>query len=87
MMSSIGMGTGHDPPANHAAYPIPLPHRLIAQEVLQKNRRRSFPSTFGVTIARNPRIGTDSRSGEDKQPWILLYEVVEVVQSPLSDVE
>ena len=87
MMSSVGVGTGHDPPANHATYPIPLPHRWIAQEILQKNRRRSLPSAFGVTIAWNARIGADSRSGEDKQPRILLYEVVEIAQCPLSDLE
>ena len=85
MMSNVGVGTGHDPPANHAAYPIPLPHRLIAQEIVQKNRRRSLPSAFGVPIARDARIGAYSRSGEDKQPGILLREVVEIAQCPLSD--
>jgi hypothetical protein len=81
-MSSVGVGTGHDSPANDAAYPIALPDRLITQEVLQKNRRRSLPSAFGVTIARDARISADSRSREDKQPWILSYEVVEIAQCP-----
>ena len=85
MVSNVGLGTGHDPPANHAAYPIALPHRLIAQEVVQKNRRRSLPSPFGVPIARNARIGADSRSGEDKQPGMLLGEVVQIAQCLLSD--
>ena len=85
MMSSVGVGIGHHPPANHAACPIPLPHRLIAQEVLQKHRRRSLPSAFSVTIARDARIGAHSRSGEHKQPWILLYEALELAQCPLSD--
>ena len=84
MVSNIGLGTGHDPPANHAAYPIALPHRLIAQEVVQKNRRRSLPSAFGVPIARDARIGADSRSTEDKQPGILLCEVVQIAHCPLS---
>ena len=85
MMSRVGAGTSDDPPANHAAHPIPLPHRLIAQEVVQKNRRRSLPSAFGVPIARDARIGAYSRSGENKQPGILLCEVVEIAQCPLSD--
>jgi hypothetical protein len=84
MMSNVGLGTGHDPPANHAAYPIPLPHRLIAQEVVQKNRRRSLPSAFGVSIARDARIGAYSRAGEDKQPGMLLCEVVQIAHCPLS---
>jgi hypothetical protein len=84
MVSDVGAGTGHDPPPNHAAYPIPLPHRLIAQEIVQKNRRRSPPSTFGVPIARDARIGAYPRSGEDKQPGILLREVVEIAQCPLA---
>ena len=82
-MSIVGVGTGHDPPADHAAHPVPLPHRPIVQEILQKNRRRSLPSAFLVTVARDARISADSRSGEDEQTWVLAYEVMEIAQCPL----
>ena len=64
------------PPAHQAARPIPLSGRVLIHESPVLHRLRALPPAVGIPVIWNPRVGTATRAGENKEPRIARNEIL-----------
>jgi hypothetical protein len=77
-VGGVGLRTRNDGPPDHAARAVAPSRGLGAQEVLQHHGRAALPVAVFIAVARDARIGTHPRTGQDEQPRIPLGEVSKV---------
>ena len=73
-MRRVRRGVGDHRPAKQAARPVTFAHRLVAGELLMRDRWLSLPVAAGIAIARNARGRADARAGQDEHARMLTNE-------------